>query len=129
VDKKTIIKLYDLGILDIDGQVNEAVIEEMGYEDGEAFARLYSVGIPHGAELALVELEYSLKAFYSLADSREFMDLMVEISGEFEYQISEGGMAMVNHEEALEDYLKHFLMGFSDVLLTRYRESNKIQIS
>lgn len=37
MDKKTIIKLYDLGILDIDGEVNEPVIEEMGYEDGEAF--------------------------------------------------------------------------------------------
>ena len=129
MDKKTIIKLYDLGILDIDGEVNEPVIEEMGYEDGEAFARLYTVGIPYGAELTLVELEYSLKAFYSLADSREFLDMLIEMSGDFAYQFSEESMAMVNHKEALADYLEHFLMGFSDVLLTRYRESYKPQIS
>ena len=59
MDKKTIIKLYDLGILDIDGEVNEPVIEEMGYEDGEAFARLYTVGINKEDFEALVKNSFT----------------------------------------------------------------------
>lgn len=125
MDIKKIIKLYDLGILDCDGNVLEGAVEDMGYEDGEAFGRTFVEGTPCGFELELAEMELNLKILYCLSGSHEFMSVLVDMGDIFEFEFSEEGQAVRDNEEALNYYLEHFMMGFSDVLLERYGHRRK----
>jgi|GEM_PF-2387385 len=125
MDYNKIIELYELGVLNNAGDVNDPAVTDMGHEDGQRFARVYAEYVADGAEVILLSMETDLKRAYCIFDNQEFLSTIQLMGLPLGYEVSKEGEALSTHEEALSYYLEGFVMGLFDVYLERFSRSRK----
>jgi len=119
MDMNIVIVLHELGLLDKQGEICEEIVSEIGYEDGEKLGGLYCDLIPYGHEVVLLDIEKQLKRDYHLKNNAEFERRLRQICKMLNLELSKDVGVMCASNEMVDCYFRHFLLGYSDTILSR----------
>ena len=116
---REIIKLYELGFMDQQGNICEDIVSEIGYEDGHLLGSWYGEFIPCGCEVLLLDMEWKLKKDYYLKGNGEFQETLSKMFSIMQFALSEDVKALCACDKAMEYYFEKFIRGYEDTVLDR----------